>query len=168
MRHKSHYETRDANMTETKTNAPYALAAGAGTPMTWFTSTIILKASDPGIGITEVVMQPGEEPPLHIHKYEDEWLFVVEGEMTFHAGGENYPAQAGGLMSFPRGTAHTFSIESRTARFLVMNTPGGFERMFELAPKTPEDAVRAMTAFGMEVVGPHPRRAPATQRSTAQ
>jgi hypothetical protein len=31
--------------------------------------------------------------------------------------------------------------------------------MFELAPKTPEEAVRAPTAFGMEVVGPHPRQA---------
>jgi hypothetical protein len=38
-----------------------------------------------------------------------------------------------------------------------MNTPGGFERMFELGPKTPEDAVRALKAFGMEVVGPQPR-----------
>ena len=144
--------------TQLQTNTPYVLAPGAGTPMTWFTSTIMLKASDPGIGITEVVMSPGEEPPLHIHKHEDEWLFVLEGEMTFHAGGVDYPAQAGGFMSFPRGVAHTFSIDSPTARFLVMNTPGGFERMFELAPKTPEEATRAMAAFGMEVVGPHPRR----------
>jgi hypothetical protein len=29
--------------------------------------------------------------------------------------------------------------------------------MFELAPRTPEEAERAMTAFGMTVVGPHPR-----------
>jgi hypothetical protein len=33
-------------------------------------------------------------------------------------------------------------IEGSHARILVMNTPGGFERMFELAPKTPEDAAR--------------------------
>jgi hypothetical protein len=37
-----------------------------------------------------------------------------------------------------------------------MNTPGGFERMFELAPNMPEEAARALTAFGMDVVGPHP------------
>jgi hypothetical protein len=34
-----------------------------------------------------------------------------------------------------------------------MNTPGGFERMFELAPNTPEEATRALTAFGMDVGG---------------
>ncbi len=127
--------------------------------MGWFGSTITLKASSPGMGVTEVFMRPGEEPPLHVHKYEDEWFYMVEGEVTFHVGGENYLGKAGAFISFPRGIPHTFSIESPTARFLVMNTPGGFERMFELAPQTPEEAVKALTAFGMEVVGPHPRQA---------
>ena len=80
--------------------------------MVWFGSTITLKASNPGIGITEVVLKPGEEPPLHVHKHEDEWLYVLEGEVTFHVGGENYRAQAGGFVSFPRGIPHTFSIET--------------------------------------------------------
>jgi quercetin dioxygenase-like cupin family protein len=141
------------------TKQPYALTAGAGTPLTWFTSTITRKASCPELGITEVLMSPGEEPPLHVHKNEDEWLYLLEGEMTFHVGGENHRSMPGAFVSFPRGIPHTFTVESPTARCLVINTPGGFERMFELAPKTPEDAVRAMTAFGMEVVGPHPRQA---------
>jgi hypothetical protein len=55
--------------------------------------------------------------------------------VTFHVGGENYRGSAGAFVSFPRGIAHTFSVESAAARFLVMNTPGGFERMFERAPK---------------------------------
>lgn len=141
------------------TNRPYALPAGDGRPMAWFGSTITLKASHPDIGITEVLMSPGEEPPLHVHRKEDEWLYVLDGEMTFHVGGENHPSKPGAFVSFPRGIPHTFTVESPTARFLVMNTPGGFERMFELAPKTPEEAVRALTAYGMEVVGPHPRHA---------
>jgi hypothetical protein len=67
----------------------------------------------------------------------------------------------GGFVSFPRGIPHTFTVESPNARFLVMNTPGGFEHMFELAPKTIEDAVRALKAYDIEVVGPHPRQATA-------
>jgi quercetin dioxygenase-like cupin family protein len=145
--------------THIEANQPYALAAGEGTPMVWFTSRITLKASSPDIGVTEVLMSPGEEPPLHVHKNEDEWLYVLEGAMTFHVGGQNHPGKAGAFVWFPRGIAHTFSVETPEARFLVMNTPGGFERMFQLAPKTPEEAERALTAFGMEVVGPHPREA---------
>lgn len=144
-----------------KTSPPYALAAGAGTPMAWFGATITLKASCPEIGVTEVLINPGEEPPLHVHKNEDEWFYMLDGEVTFHVGGENHRGAAGSFVSFPRGIPHTFTVESRSARFLVMNTPGGFERMFELAPKTPEDAVRALNAYGMEVVGPHPRHAAA-------
>jgi len=145
--------------TQLNTNPPYALAAGAGTPMSWFGASITLKASCPEVGITEVVIHPGDEPPLHVHKNEDEWFYLLDGEVTFHVGTESHLGRAGAFVSFPRGIPHTFTIESPTARFLVVNTPGGFERMFELAPKTVEDAVRALNAYGMDVVGPHPRQA---------
>ena len=79
----------------------------------------------------------------------------------FHVGSENYHGSAGGFVSFPRGIPHTFTVKSPKARVLVMNTPGGFERMFELAPKTVDDAVRAPRAYDIEVVGPHPRQAAA-------
>ena len=55
------------------------------------------------------------------------------------------------------GIAHTFTIESPAARTLIVNTPGGFEQMFKLAPQTPEEAIQALNTYGMEVVGPHPR-----------
>ena len=145
--------------TQLNTNPPYALAAGAGTPMSWFGASITLKASCPEVGITEVVIHPGDEPPLHVHKNEDEWFYLLDGEVTFHVGSESHLGRAGAFVSFPRSIPHTFTIESPTARFLVVNTPGGFERMFELAPKTVEDAVRALNAYGMDVVGPHPRQA---------
>lgn len=144
---------------QAQTKSPYALAADEGTALAWFTSTIIRKASSPEIGITETAVTPGEEPPLHVHKNEDEWLYLLEGEATFHVGNENQSGKAGAFVSFPRGIPHTFSIDSPSARILVINTPGGFEKMFELGPRTPAEAERAMKAFGMEIVGPHPRQA---------
>ena len=148
---------------EIKSNAPYHLPSGAGTPMGWFESTITLKASNPALGVTEVILHPGEEPPFHVHKNEDEWFYVLEGQVTFHVGNDQHCGTAGAFVSYPRGIPHTFTIESPAARFLVITTPGGFERMFELAPKTPEEAARAMEAFGMEVVAPHPREMAAAQ-----
>ena len=62
-------------------------------------------------------------------------------------------------MFFPRGIAHTFTIESESARMLLLNAPGGFERMFELAPSTLEEAIAALARYDVEVVGPHPRDA---------
>jgi len=146
--------------TETETKS-YSLAAGAGKVMSWFASSMRLKASSPDLGVVEVLISPGDEPPLHVHKNEDEWFYMLDGVVTFHVGGENYHGETGTFVSFPRGIPHTFTVESAAARFLVMNTPGGFERMFEMAPKTPEEAVRALNAVDIEVVGPHPRRAAA-------
>jgi quercetin dioxygenase-like cupin family protein len=136
--------------------APYALAAGEGRQLTWFTSSISVKASASDIGAVECVIRSGEEPPLHVHRNEDEWFYLLEGDMTFHVGGETHHGGPGAFVSFPRGIAHTFTVESSSARFLVLNTPGGFERMFELNPQTPEEAANAMQQYGMEIVGPNP------------
>ncbi len=54
---------------------------------------------------------------------------------------------------------HTFTIQTPTARMLLLNAPGGFERMFELAPTTPDEAVAALARDDVDVVGPHPREA---------
>jgi quercetin dioxygenase-like cupin family protein len=138
--------------------SPYALGAGEGKTMGWLGATVTLKASCPEIGVTEVLISAGEEPPLHVHKNEDEWFYMLDGEMTFHVGNQTYRKGAGAFVSFPQGIPHTFTVESGKARFLVMNTPGGFERMFEHAPKTEAETIRALEALGMTVVGPHPRQ----------
>ncbi len=56
----------------TKTAEPYHLAAGEGQPMSWFTAQFQLKASDPQIGLMELTASPGVEPPMHVHRNEDE------------------------------------------------------------------------------------------------
>src|SRR5262245_21730949 len=142
-----------------ETKRQYALAAGAGETMSWFPSSLTLKASAPEFGAVEAVVNPGDEPPLHIHRREDEWFYLLDGDVTFHVGGENYRATAGGFVSFPRGIAHTYTVESPSACLLVLNTPGGFEQMFKREPKTVEEAMQALNDYGMEVVGPLPRDA---------
>jgi len=144
---------------QTQTAQPYHLAAGDGQPMSWFTAEFQLKASDGQIGLMELTASPGIEPPMHVHAHEDEWYYVLDGDVTFHVGTETYSATIGSIAFLPRAMPHTFTIESTTARMLLLNAPGGFERMFELAPNTPEEAISALTRYDVEVVGPHPRDA---------
>jgi quercetin dioxygenase-like cupin family protein len=141
------------------TDAPYALEPGTGEAMAWFSADMILKAASAELGVVEARITPGDEPPLHVHSREDEWFYLLDGEVTFYVGDENYRGTPGMFVSFPRGIPHTFTVESPSARFLVINTPGGFEQMFKLAPTTPDEAVAALNQYGMEVVGPHPRDA---------
>jgi quercetin dioxygenase-like cupin family protein len=109
--------------------------------------------------VVEVDIKPGEEPPMHVHSREDEWFYVLEGDATFHIGTQTYPAPTGTFVSMPREIPHTFTVESDSARFLMLNAPGGFERMFELAPNTIEEAMAAFERYGIQAVGPHPRDA---------
>ena len=56
-------------------------------------------------------------PPPHVHEWQDEAIYVVEGEVTFRAGDQIVKGQAGSFVSIPRGTIHNF-------RFVVqMGTP---------------------------------------------
>jgi quercetin dioxygenase-like cupin family protein len=131
--------------------------------------TIKARASDTGgaLGLVECAFYKGFGPPLHVHHHEDEGMYVLEGEIRFRRGEEEFVAGPGTLVWAPRGMPHAFSVESTTARALIIVTPGGFEQMFVeggvpvIASPTPPaqhydpDAARALAAkFGFDVVGP--------------
>ena len=50
-------------------------------------------------------------------------------------------------------------VESPSAHFIVINTPGGFEQMFKLGPKTPEESHPGNDRVRHGIIGPHPREA---------
>ena len=83
------------------------------------------------VGIVESVMPPGATgPPLHEHDF-DEAFYVLEGELTFHLGGDLVTVGAGELAFAPGGEPHTLTNRGTVpARFLIVFTPAGFEREF--------------------------------------
>lgn len=112
----------------------------------------------------------GYGPPLHIHHFEDEAIYVIEGQIRFRVGEREFVAGPGSWVWQPRGVPQAFSLESETARALVIFRPGGIERMFEEGgvpvgestepPREhagPGDAAAFAREFGFEVVGPQLR-----------
>jgi len=75
-------------------------------------------ATDGRVCVTEQYAPRGAGSPLHIHHREDEWFYVLEGELTFWVGGRVITAAAGAFVYGPRDVAHTFVVSSETARFL--------------------------------------------------
>jgi len=64
-------------------------------------------------------------PPLHRHSYEDEWFYVLTGEITIEVHGELSVLSPGNSAFAPRGTAHTIqNFDDSPAEMLVMTTPG--------------------------------------------
>jgi quercetin dioxygenase-like cupin family protein len=77
--------------------------------------------------------------PMHTHRYEDEYTYVLEGEIGVQVGDEVRVASPGDLVFKPRGIPHAFwNAGDAPARALEIISPAGFEQYFaEIAPLLP-------------------------------
>ncbi len=122
-------------------------------------------------GLVEELAPRGFAPPLHIQSREDEAFLILDGELSFWIDGEHRAACAGDYVMIARGVAHTFRVESETARFLNIVSPAGFEHFFDdfgqpagalelpPPPEGPLDVARmkaTLADYGVEIVGPPP------------
>jgi quercetin dioxygenase-like cupin family protein len=79
----------------------------------------------------EGVVPPGGGPPPHIQTREEESFYILEGEITFWAGGERISGTAGSWFNIPKGVVHNFKNETdETARLLIFFAPAGIEQAF--------------------------------------
>jgi mannose-6-phosphate isomerase-like protein (cupin superfamily) len=91
--------------------------------------------------------------PIHTHRNEDEFSYVLEGAVGVHIGNEELQAVVGDSIVKPRGIPHAFwNPTDQPARFLEIITPGGFEEYFAgvaaaFTPDGPDfDALAAVAA----------------------
>lgn len=110
-----------------------------------------------------LVAPPMSGPPLHVHTREDEWFYVLEGELVFEADGEKHTIGAGGSIFLTRGVVHRYqNFTQRDARLLIAVTPSGLDRFFEkMDAITPPGGMPSMeqlisldAEFGLTTLGP--------------
>lgn len=121
------------------------------------------------LGLAEVTQPPGVATPLHVHTREAEVFYVLEGMLTYEAGGDLHKLSAGSTMYLPMGVPHRFRITGDSpARILALVLPGGLldlygqvgvpatSRSIPTSPD-PEEFARwgaAAPEFGLDVLGP--------------
>jgi mannose-6-phosphate isomerase-like protein (cupin superfamily) len=105
---------------------PYALEPGHGWTYA-FGPNFVIKAGERGTNgaaFTEMLTKKGEEPGTHTHETEDEMFYVVEGDVAFHCGDENFELGAGGFVFLPRGIPHGYTLRSDgDVRMIIITTP---------------------------------------------
>ena len=72
-------------------------------------------------------MPEGVGSPWHVHPEEDEWFYVLEGEITFWVADTRLSLKAGSFAFGPKGVPHTFYAEAGGAKALVGFAPMQFE-----------------------------------------
>jgi mannose-6-phosphate isomerase-like protein (cupin superfamily) len=99
-------------------------------------------------------------PPLHLHLNQEEWFYVMEGEVAFQVGEQRVHLHAGDSVLAPRRVPHTFSSVGTTpARMIIAFCPAGkMEQYFRDAEIARQHAGDAdfMARYEMERVGPSP------------
>jgi len=114
-------------------------------------------------------------PPLHIHRTEDEFFYVVSGDFHFQLGDCITHVPAGSFVFIPHDVVHTFQHVGPEPGVLLGSVhPGGFEGLFQGLPGADAETVRALFhKYNTDVVGPPleaarwqaPRTAPGTKPS---
>ena len=106
---------------------------------------------------------PMSGPPLHVHAREDEFFYVLEGELVFEIDGISNVVRAGGSVGLLRGTPHRYqNFTQQNARLLIVTTPGDFANFFvELSGITPQGGFPSMeqlqsldAKYGLTTLGP--------------
>jgi quercetin dioxygenase-like cupin family protein len=148
---------------------PIALAPGEGLSVEnpvggVLTFKAMSDASRGAITAIETFAAPGEGPPLHVHRDEDELIYALDGMLRIKLADELIDAPPGSFAFVPRGTPHTWqNIAGAPARFLAVLMPAAsaFEEFFLRYARLPvgERGVEAFARLaqetrGLEVVGP--------------
>lgn len=104
-------------------------------------------------------LTPKGGPPLHIHPFQDEWFYVVEGEYLFQVGDDKFEMKAGDTIFLPRKVQHAFIQLSENGKMIVSYLPAGkMEAFFKVtdqwtSPPSKEEIIKVFKDHDMLVVG---------------
>jgi putative monooxygenase len=68
----------------------------------------------------DLTLQAGEQLIEHYHPFTDEYLYIVEGELTAHIEGQKVVVPAGNCLFIQRGAHHSFANEGAAAARAVV------------------------------------------------
>ena len=116
----------------------YGLGESDGELLQFGDVTILVKVAAAASGGAYSLFEerpPMVDTPLHVHAFDDELFYVLEGEHVVRCGEDEHHLGPGGLIFLPRGIPHSQRrVVPGEGRQLVLTSPAGFEGFFrELA-----------------------------------
>ena len=166
------------NAQEDAASRTFAHEPGEGEAWWWFGALATIKATGEQTSgrytLVEILAPDGYEGVLHVHHFEDEGFYILEGELTFYVGDQTLKAHPGSFLFGPKDVPHAFRVDSGPARMLFIFSPAGLEGFIREssepartlsvppqpeAPPDPAEMERLATIaarYGGEILGPPP------------
>ena len=158
------------------TERPIVVGPGEGSAL-WHGDALWefrVRSADTGnrFWLAELTCGKGWASPVHLHTREDEVFHVLEGLLWVQVDDTAYEVAAGSTAYLPLGRPHAYRVESDTARFLALGTPGGMDGWFfdtgrpaetrTVPPPATEEPdwpayVAALQSYGVQFIAPPPR-----------
>jgi quercetin dioxygenase-like cupin family protein len=121
-----------------------------------------------GFSLVESFVPKGQQPPLHLHRTDDEGFYLLEGRLTLWVGPNQIDLEPGQFALAPHGVPHTYRVESEGgARWLVTSSDASFDRFVRAYgepatevrlpdPSEPDlDRLNSLAEeYGIEILGP--------------
>jgi quercetin dioxygenase-like cupin family protein len=112
--------------------------------------------------VFEVITPPGLGLPPHVHEWEDELIYMVEGELEIMLGDQQFVVRPGDHVFFPRYVPHAFqNAGSKASKAIFTVVPGGsfddfFDKLAALPPGEPDMArvIEIFAEHGMRILLP--------------
>lgn len=122
------------------------LFAGAGVDV-----LVSAAATGGAFSLLRFAQPPGCWTPPHLHRNEDETVFVLSGTLRAETAGHTADLASGQVIVLPRGQAHRLgNTTAAEASFLVLCTPGGFDGFIREAGRTMAEGGPAITAADID------------------
>lgn len=85
-----------------------------------------------GYYLFEFAFDPESGSRLHVHSYEDEVVYVIEGAIEIRLDNQTLQAVTGGVAHLPKKIPHAlYNPLKTTSRYVGIAIPGGMENFFD-------------------------------------
>ena len=119
------------------------------------------KDTDGGLAIfQQTSLSQGRGTPLHIHPFQDEVFYVIEGSYYFQVGDDKFSLTTGENIFLPRNVPHAWTQVSEKGKMNVMFQPAGKLEEFFVALSNldhepiPQEMAKLFLDHEMKIVGP--------------
>lgn len=105
-------------------------------------------------------LSKGKGTPLHIHHFQDEIFYVIEGSYYFQVGDEKFSLTKGESIFLPRKVPHAWTQVSELGKMTVTMQPTGKLENFFITvaalhhEPTPKEMAQIFADNEMQIVGP--------------